>query len=170
MNTMSYLQVYDSGSDEFLRQYEILGRVTSLMSKSASHAQLPLSYLARVWLPAIRHNNVKCYFNDDGEIVAMLAWAFLSEATIQRLCDSGRMDLHLSEWNEGDQLWIVDFLAPHGNLRYVLRNMRDQLFPGQKRISYCRYKRDHILLKSVTRSDQSAFFRSALPEVAQPDR
>jgi hemolysin-activating ACP:hemolysin acyltransferase len=54
-------------------------------------------------------------------------WAYLTPATLQAMA-SGRQDLPLlDDWNEGAELWLVDFVAPNGHAGELVRHLREQL-------------------------------------------
>lgn len=46
-----------------------------------------------------------------------MTWAFLADDVEVRWRSQTTGMWHLSEWNEGDTLWIVDFVALPGSLR-----------------------------------------------------
>jgi hemolysin-activating ACP:hemolysin acyltransferase len=60
-----------------------------------------------------------------------MTWAFLDADTEQRLIQDPEVLFHLSEWNEGKRLWIMDFVLLDGNVRQVLREAH-ALFPNIK--------------------------------------
>ena len=36
------------------------------------------------------------------------------------------------EWNCGEELWIIDAVAPFGQLEETLQDLRETIFPGRK--------------------------------------
>ncbi len=135
-----------------------VGWVTELMAASRFHNRLNISYVKQVIEPALKHRQLEIYFNSRGEPVAYVAWAFVTENVERRFIESGRWNLHVSEWNEGTALWIVDFAAPTGNVRYVLSHMRDQLFGRYESVRYFRYRKSAIISREVLRTAKCSFF------------
>lgn len=109
----------DDFSDATVRKkYEILGCVSSLMSKSETYRKRPISYL-KFWIDsAIELDQVKVFFDDDSRPVGYIVWAYLSPEVVQKLL-TGNYILHPSEWNEGPSPWIVDMYMPKGRLQMV---------------------------------------------------
>lgn len=159
MKSDSFLRVFDHSDQPIGAKLEMLGWVATLAGRSASHRGLPLRYLSEVIVSAIENECCRLFFNEDGEVVAFVAWAHLDARTVDRVLHTGRLELHPSEWVEGEHLWIVDFLAPYGNLRYVMQALRDEVFPGERQVSYLRPKRGQVLAKSLSRGDKVTFFR-----------
>lgn len=82
------------------------------------------------WLtPAIRLKQIKFFFDETGNPVGYLTWAFVSTEVSQSAMDDKVEWLHLSEWNEGLNLWIVDLVAPYGHAKNIALYARNVLFP-----------------------------------------
>ncbi len=54
-----------------------------------------------------------------------MTWAWLTEDTERRLLHNPNVLLHISEWNEGERLWILDFLVHAGEVRTWIREARE---------------------------------------------
>ena len=74
----SYFQVFDEPSEQLRQSCEELGYACILMARSGSHSHRPFSHLNEIVIPAIAHRNIKFYFNDDGDLVGYVVWAFLA--------------------------------------------------------------------------------------------
>lgn len=74
--------------------------------------------------PAIRLGQVAFLFDGNGQPLAFATWAFLSEPVSQRMAAGDVRLLDISEWNEGDRLWIVDIVAPYGHCASMARRLR----------------------------------------------
>lgn len=95
---------------------------------SCSRKCFPLSALDYWVSPAILLKQIKFFFDHRGRPVAYLTWAFLSDEVSARMERDVINVLHLSEWNEGLNLWVLDFVAPYGHTRSVCRYIRDEMF------------------------------------------
>lgn len=70
-------------------------------------------------------------------------WAYLTPRTLQRMA-SGEQDLPLLEdWNEGADLWLVNFVAPKGHSSELIRHLRAQLGSTHDVVHYRRNDRYH---------------------------
>jgi hemolysin-activating ACP:hemolysin acyltransferase len=56
---------------------------------------------------------------------------------------------HLSEWNEGDRLWIMDFVVVDGRFKNALTEAR-QLFPSFTEAKSLRRRADGSVRKVTT--------------------
>jgi hemolysin-activating ACP:hemolysin acyltransferase len=155
----SYLEVFNEPSARSREIATKLGFACQLMPKASSHAMRPMHHLDTLVMPAIRHDKIKFFFNDEGRVCGYVIWALVAEDVEDRFIRSGSMDLHVSEWNEGESLWIIDLLVPYGSLKYVLRHLRDKLFSDHDRVRYCRIKRQRRFIKEIERSDRLSFFK-----------
>lgn len=155
----SALSVYTTPSDEFKSVAEQCGYACVLMSLSHTHANRPMQYLTEVIEPAIAQKNIKFYFNDEGQVVGYVVWAYLASDVENRFLKTGQLNLHPSEWNEGISLWIIDLLSPFGNIKHILRSLRDTLFPDTLTIRYFRVKKGKIIVKQISRGSCSHFFK-----------
>ena len=117
-----------------------LGLMTSLMTRDIFYRKLSLEYLIDRVSPAIAHGQIYFAFNKHGRVVAGWTWALLTEDVAQRFAVAGNCKLHISEWNEGQDLWIVDFVASEGCARDVVRFMRAEFFRGFKSARWLRRK------------------------------
>ncbi len=138
-----------------------LGFAAQLMADSTHHAALPASYLRKVIEPAFQHRQMKFYFNGDGDPVGYVIWVMAAPDVERRFLRSGQWNLHKSEWNEGETPWIIDFLVPYGNLRQVLRDLRDDVFRAHRAVRYARIKGQRLVSKEISRDIPSYFFRGA---------
>lgn len=113
---------------------EQLGMISMVHAKTSSHKHVPLSAIESMYLPAIQHRQVAIYHDEDLNPVGYLIWAIFSKQARQKYI-AGKV-LHLSEWNDGNELWILDFCALRGRLKYIRRSIRS-LFSG-KTVHYIR--------------------------------
>lgn len=95
----------------------------------------------RLW-PAIRLDQIEFLFNSSGAPVAYATWAFLTEESGERLASDPGYVLHLSEWNEGDQLWILDIVAFPGLVQTLIRKLRDERLSNFAHVQGIRVGRD----------------------------
>jgi hemolysin-activating ACP:hemolysin acyltransferase len=156
--TDSFLRVFDTPDPDeqaFCRQLGLIGR---LMATAPTHREAPVGYLASLVIPAIHHKQTQVFFDEDGAPVGYVIWARLAEDVQRRVMTSGTFKLHESEWNEGEQLWVLDFLAAGGHLKYVLRHLRDHAFGDDATVRYLRVKGRRRMIKEIARNERLSFF------------
>jgi cytolysin-activating lysine-acyltransferase len=108
---------------------EVLGSAVWLWMHSARHKQMPLLTLPTILLPAIKQRQF-ILAAEAGQPVFYMSWANLSYEAEQRYLEH---PLHLGEdeWNSGDRMWILDWVAPFGHSRAMSRLLENQLFANR---------------------------------------
>jgi len=145
---------------------QFLGAVVQLAANCAYHNTVPLLGIVDRALTAYSLNQAKLYFNDYGQCVGYVIWAVVAPEVERRFLGTPVASLHISEWNEGGSLWILDFVVPHGSLRYVMDDFRDSLFKDFACITYFKYKNGKRMAKRMSRDSFAHFFKRGLPVVA----
>jgi hemolysin-activating ACP:hemolysin acyltransferase len=145
----NFLDVGFEASDSAKHAAQTLGFVTRLISISNAAATRRFDYIARVAEPAIAANQLKVYFNRRGEPVGFLVWAWLSPETEKSMIESAGIDLHPSEWREGNSLWLLDIVSPFNNTRKILRAFFEENMPLAKSLTYQRKVRDSLVVKRI---------------------
>ncbi|MCX7207582.1 MAG: toxin-activating lysine-acyltransferase [Proteobacteria bacterium] len=135
---ISYLEVFDSSPDIDNIAFQTYGYAAWLLSSSNITSDIGMRYIHTVVGEAFSHKKIKFYFNDDGMVVGMVIWACLTKDVEKRIIEKRKVDLHKSEWNEGDRLWILDFVAPFGNIKYIIRDIKKNILMKDRSVSYFR--------------------------------
>lgn len=102
--------------------YEQLGLATALASQSRYRAFPTARLQTWVW-PAIAHHQIQFAFDESGVPVAYWTWAWLAPDVECRIIEISSAQLHESEWNEGSNLWIMDFVVVQDYLTDVVRHL-----------------------------------------------
>ena len=99
------------------------------MSRSKHYCQYPIACLT-LWIePAISHGQMHLFKDSEGNPFGYMTWAYLASDAERRLLCDPEVLLHISEWNEGEALWILDFVVVTGNVKEAIRQAFD-LFPS----------------------------------------
>ena len=113
----------------------ILGEVVWLLGRSNAHKHLFISELDWLLLPALQLRQFRIW-RHNGQPVGFASWAYLTPESADRFVESakaGRMGrIAPNEWKSGDQLWLIDFLAPFGGGDEMVKELREKIFEGQK--------------------------------------
>ena len=107
-----------------------VGVVASLMNKSRLYRRFPLASL-NAWIdPAIFHGQIKVFYNQRGAGVGYITWAHCSDEVVESFATKHDFLPHLSEWNEGGDPFVVDFLVLPGHLKLVIDYINEFMFAG----------------------------------------
>lgn len=119
-----------------------------LMTKSKEYAQYPTACLAAWIEPAILHDHIRFFHGEDGKPVGYFTWACLAPDVEQRLLQDPDFLLHISEWNEGHSLWLMDMVLIDGDIRERIREVRT-IFSGFAEAKSLRRREDGSVRKVV---------------------
>jgi len=88
-----------------------------------------------------------------------MTWALLAEDTEERLIHDPRVLFHLSEWNEGERLWIMDLVLIDGSVRESLKEACS-LFPNFRSAKSLRRRKDGTVRRVTIWKRRSGLARS----------
>lgn len=146
-----------------------IGFICQLCTLSPVHANLPVQRIVSQLNSPMTVGQYKIYFNDFCQCVGYLSWAYLAPDVEKRLLSGEDYHLQTCEWNEGANLWIMDLVFPHGSIKHVLQDLRDNLFKDFETLTYFRIKNGKRIFKRVSRADGGYFFRSSQSRVQAPE-
>ena len=69
-------------------------------------------------------------FRRDRIPVAFASWAYLNEDAARRLTNGSRR-LKPQDWKSGEELWLIDLIAPFGGADGIIKELREKVFKGQ---------------------------------------
>lgn len=110
--------------------FGVLGKLAWLWMSSPLHKDWPVHLMARGLLPPI-HFNQYLLIERNGFPVAYCSWAFLNTATeAQYMIDPSAIPLE--DWNRGDHLWFVDWVAPFSRQdSWEMKRLLVEKFPNE---------------------------------------
>jgi len=107
--------------DENQGEYAQVGMVLDLLLKT-SRKTLSISTIDAFLVPAIRLKQIELALCSYRKLPrGMLTYAFLSEEKLGEFEAGHDPILHLSEWNEGTNFFVMDLLCPFGDVRNFLK-------------------------------------------------
>lgn len=106
---------------------EVFGAAVWLWMQSEAHKDIPLHVLNQLLLPAIGYRQFMIG-SVEGRPVFFLSWALFDEAAEHRYLHSHPSSLPETDWNSGDRLWVIDWIAPFGHTRQMSRLLREHWF------------------------------------------
>ncbi len=107
----------------------VLGPVTWLMMQQGATRHSLISDLEWRVMPPLVLDQAKLYMREQMPL-AFVSWARLSPEVAQRYRQAPHR-LAPSDWQSGDQAWIIDLVAPYGGVQDLLNDLRNNLLPGQ---------------------------------------
>lgn len=115
-------------TSSILSYYEALGMMMWLMKHADYHSQWPLWSVDNDIVPALLHGQTKLYFDGTQNPVGFVTWAWLDDAAREQVLRDEE-PLELEQWNSGEHLLFVDFVAPWGHTRNILADLTTKVFP-----------------------------------------
>lgn len=133
---------------------ETLGHIFTLLAQSKLHRSWRVIEIERYVVPALQHRQYRLFYDKSGKPFGYVSWAWLTKEVEDRYLAGGYM-LQPVDWTGGDRPWIIDWIAPRGGTRFIirdLRSMRDTVWkrtpvkairpnkagPGQKVVVFAR--------------------------------
>lgn len=115
---------------EALAKLPILGPALWLYARDPVKKFMFLGDTDWAVLPPIVLDQCRLY-TKNGLPYAFITWAFVNEAVTARL-RSAQPKIAPHEWKCGEELWLIDAVAPFGQLEETLKELRETIFPGRK--------------------------------------
>lgn len=113
-----------------LAKLPILGPALWLYARDPVKKYMFLADTDWAVLPPIVLDQCRLY-TKGGLPYAFLTWAFVNDVVDARL-RSAEPKIAPHEWKSGDKLWLIDVVAPFGQLEETIGEWREMLFPNQK--------------------------------------
>lgn len=92
-----------------------------LMGQTATYQNYTVADLHRLLFPPISLEQYRVYYLD-GRPHGFASWAFLTPEARDGYLERTRK-LQPGDWNAGDELWFIDFIAPFGGVRAIVRDL-----------------------------------------------
>ncbi len=108
---------------------QLIGEVTYLLLASKLHSEYQINDVGAVFLPPIHLNQFRIY-RSKGRPLGLVTWARLTDEVEAKYL-SGEYNLQPKDWNSGTQLWCIDFVAPFGHAKEILKDLRTNIFPNE---------------------------------------
>lgn len=109
---------------------EVLGEIVWLMSQSPLHKQLFISDLEWLVMAPVLNQQFRIFYAQDRP-VGVLFWAHASDEVAERLAQ-GVTRLRPQDWKSGDQVWVVEAIAPFGGAEEMVRDLKEKVFGGRE--------------------------------------
>ena len=108
---------------------QMLGEIVWLMTQSPVHKQLFIGDLEWFCMPAILLEQFRIFYGPQSP-AAVALWASVSDDTQARLM-AGGYKLRPDEWKNGDNLWLIELVAPFGAQDEIITDLKTNIFPDR---------------------------------------
>ena len=112
------------------KRYRLIGEITTLLMCSNLHRKYFVDDIGTEFIPPINLNQFRLY-KKNTEPIALVTWAFLTKELEEKYA-TGDYSLRPKDWNAGDRGWIIDFLAPFGHAKEVIKDLKNNIFPDNR--------------------------------------
>jgi cytolysin-activating lysine-acyltransferase len=106
---------------------EALGVITRLWFNSPLHVSWPVWLLNINVRPAIEHRQFLIVRHRTGQPLLYLSWANLDLAREHQYLRDPH-SLRPADWNSGQRMWFIDWIAPFGGSRRIASMLRRKIF------------------------------------------
>ncbi len=112
-----------------LKTLPAMGPVLFLYLQSSHRRFHFISDLEWLLIPPLVAGQCKLYMKKEYPL-SYVSWAFLDKNSEARMFKNGGK-LRPEDWNSGDRLWLIDIVAPFGNVENILADIQNNEFPGE---------------------------------------
>jgi cytolysin-activating lysine-acyltransferase len=109
---------------------QMMSSVIWLMLHSPLHRQYSIALFEKQIMPSLMHNQFR-YYEQGGRPIGFVNWAWLTDEVEERF-QTTKYLLSPSEWVAGNKLWFPEFIAPFGQARLIIKDLRTNFFPNHE--------------------------------------
>lgn len=114
--------------DEPFVEATVLGSAVWLWMHSAAHRDAPVHLLSALLMPALKTRQF-VIATEHGKPVFYMTWANMDQAAESRYLSNPPYCMPQADWNCGERMWILDWVAPFGHSRKMSQLLQRHLFP-----------------------------------------
>jgi cytolysin-activating lysine-acyltransferase len=118
----------DTGGQRTVSQ--VLGEIVWLFTQCPVHKTLFISDLEWSVMPALLFEQFRIFYGN-GQPAGLVLWASVSDETDARLSADVPIRLRPDEWKSGNNLWLVEMVAPFGGQDEMLADCAIVVFGGK---------------------------------------
>jgi cytolysin-activating lysine-acyltransferase len=113
-----------------INRTDVLGAISWLWMHSPLHQEWPAALMRVNVLPAIAHRQFIIIKNKSGLPVQYASWAYFDEERERKYLRNTN-SIVFEDWNCGDHMWFIDWIAPHGGTKVLIDKLRREIFPDK---------------------------------------
>ena len=108
-----------------MKNTEAVGMMTWLMGQSDQHCNWTIEDVHRLIIPPVALQQFRIW-QVEHQPVGFVTWGLFNEETEAGYL-AGSRKIQPDDWNAGDRLWLVDFIALFGGVSQMVREGRQHL-------------------------------------------
>ena len=116
-----------------------IGEIFFLVSHSELHMRQPVFLIERRFIHPLSIGQVRMFHGTNNVPIGCVSWAWLSDDVDRAMMDDPDA-LRPGDWQSGDHLWFIEFIAPFGRVREMVRFLDDEVFGTVERPALGRAK------------------------------
>lgn len=121
---------------------EFIAQTAPLMARSRVHYRWTIQDFVRLIYPPAELGQVVAARNPDGRVVGFATIGLFSPEVSAGYIDKTRKILP-RDWRSGDELWLVDVVAPDGAARFITSMVRAKARDMGYKGKYIHFRRDY---------------------------
>ncbi|WP_170419304.1 toxin-activating lysine-acyltransferase [Ruegeria atlantica] len=114
-----------------------IGQICFLVSQSRLHGAMRYRQIERRLFYPLSIGQGRLFMQGENAPLSFVTWAWVNEEVDARLTNDPD-DIKPNEWNCGEHLWFMDFIAPYGRVREIITHLDQELFHS---VSYAKLHR-----------------------------
>jgi len=124
----------------------LFGNAAAVLSGCNRYNTASFADVAGFIATAIRHRQLKCYFDQRNHLVGAVAWMWLDKAVLRRVLGEPTFppSIHISEWREGDIFFVPLLVAHRQSLADIMRDLQQDLPMGASAIAWINHRRNRL--------------------------
>ncbi len=103
-----------------------LNSILQLMLQSDMHKGVSMRTFARIAVPPLHLAQCALWYDTDHTPVAYASWAYLTDEASEGYAAQTRV-IQPTDWNAGENPWIINFICPFGGVMSAVRDLYDIL-------------------------------------------
>jgi cytolysin-activating lysine-acyltransferase len=121
---------------------ERLGWVTSLLCSVRTYDDFPIASISAWVIPNLHMGQVEVFFDENRKACGYISWAHLTAAQERKWLSDAPGVWHISEFKEGEAVWVLDLVALPGHLKKCL-SAATEILGANGTVRFCRRDRVH---------------------------
>jgi cytolysin-activating lysine-acyltransferase len=116
-------------NDEEFNPIHIFGTISWLWTKSPMHQTWAIQSFSQYVWPAMMNRQFLLARDQKNGPMAYVSWAKFNAETEKKYLRNVN-SIEPSDWNSGDRIWFIDWIAPFGGSRRVAKKIEYDIFPN----------------------------------------
>lgn len=121
----------DGAEQRSLTLGQAASEILWLMTQTPSHRHFFMADAEWLIFAPVARSRFRIYRDEKGAPAGCVLWASLSDEVEKRV-EAGGTRLAPGDWTSGDNLWVIDVIAPKGKAGAMVEDIRNTIFKGRR--------------------------------------